>query len=137
MEKVRKRSKKRDAIWACISGTKTHPSAEWVYSQLKPQIPDLSLGTVYRNIHMFLEEGTISSVGVIGGLERFDADTSPHAHFICESCGAVLDLSDIEIPAALSGQAEAATGGRVSGCALSFTGRCKQCVTCDPGSEDH
>ena len=70
MEKIRKRSKKRDAILACICGTDCHPSAEWVYTQLKPQIPDLSLGTVYRNISMFREEGTIVSVGVVNGLER-------------------------------------------------------------------
>ena len=56
MERVRKRSKKRDAILACIRETDTHPSAEWIYTRLKPQIPDLSLGTVYRNLSMFREE---------------------------------------------------------------------------------
>lgn len=137
MERVHRRSRKRDAIWACISGTRTHPSAEWVFSQLKPQISDLSLGTVYRNIRMFLEEGTLVSVGVIDGLERFDADTSPHAHFICESCGAVLDVGEIEIPAALSGQAEAATGGCVNSCRLSFTGRCPKCATHDSCVKSH
>ena len=45
----RKHSKKRDAIYECLRNTTTHPSAEWVYAQLKPTIPDLSLGTVYRN----------------------------------------------------------------------------------------
>lgn len=128
MEKIRKRSKKRDAILACICGTDCHPSAEWVYTQLKPQIPDLSLGTVYRNISMFREEGTIVSVGVVNGLERFDGETRPHVHFICEDCGAVLDISAIEVPTELAALAEQATGGMVSDCRLTFCGRCKHCM---------
>ena len=66
----RKHSKKRDAIYECVRSTKTHPSAEWVYSRLKPEIPDLSLGTVYRNLAMFKQEGDIISVGTVGGLEH-------------------------------------------------------------------
>ena len=53
MEAPRKNSKKRAAILACLQNTKTHPTAEWIYQQLKPQIPDLSLGTVYRNLSLF------------------------------------------------------------------------------------
>lgn len=62
---VRKHSKKRDAILECVRSTKEHPTADWVYSQLKPSIPDLSLGTVYRNLASFKREGVISSVGAI------------------------------------------------------------------------
>ena len=50
---MQKKSRKRDAILACVCSTDTHPTAEWVYTQLKPDIPDLSLGTVYRNLAMF------------------------------------------------------------------------------------
>lgn len=132
MEKIRKRSKKRDAILACIRSTDIHPSAEWVYTQLKPQIPDLSLGTVYRNIHMFREEGTVVSVGVVDGLERFDGNTRPHVHFVCEGCGAVLDVGTIEVPMELTAQAEEATGGMVAACKLSFSGRCPKCKPHDP-----
>lgn len=53
MEPTRKRSKKRDAILSCLCSTDTHPSAEWIYHRLKPQIPDLSLATVYRNLALF------------------------------------------------------------------------------------
>ena len=44
---MQKKSRKRDAILACVCSTDTHPTAEWVYTQLKPDIPDLSLGPVY------------------------------------------------------------------------------------------
>ena len=83
MEPTRKRSKKRDAILSCLCSTDTHPSAEWIYHRLKPQIPDLSLATVYRNLALFQREGRIISVGVVQNLERFDANVHPHAHFIC------------------------------------------------------
>ena len=57
MERAIRHSKKREAILAALRGTTRHPSAEWLYRQLKPQHPDLSLGTVYRNLSFFLERG--------------------------------------------------------------------------------
>lgn len=128
MEATRKHSKKRDAILGCLSGTTSHPSAEWVYAQLKPQIPDLSLATVYRNIKLFCEEGALQSVGVINGLERYDANTAPHVHFVCTACGAVLDVPQLEIPDTLAAQAAAQLGGEVHSSQLSFRGVCKNCV---------
>ena len=58
---IQKKSRKRDAILACVCSTDTHPTAEWVYTQLKPDIPDLSLGTVYRNLAMFRREGIMGT----------------------------------------------------------------------------
>ena len=92
----RKYSRKREAILDLMKSTNTHPSAEWVYSTLKPQIPDLSLGTVYRNIAMFRDEGLIVSVATVDGQERFDADTTPHMHFICVDCGSVIDAGSLD-----------------------------------------
>jgi Fur family peroxide stress response transcriptional regulator len=88
----RKKSKKRDAILRTIRSTASHPGAKWIYDQLKPSIPDLSLGTVYRNIHLFREEGKVLSLGVVQGEERFDGQVSPHPHLVCCRCGKVLDL---------------------------------------------
>ena len=126
MERLRKHSKKRDAILECIAGTKCHPTAEWVYQQLKPDFPDLSLGTVYRNISMFKEEGVIQSIGVVNGLERFDFNTEPHTHFICTVCGQVLDLENVALPAAVL--EDAASGGIITSYQLLFTGTCAQCT---------
>lgn len=88
----RKHSKKRDAILTLIQSTTIHPGARWVYERLKPAIPDLSLGTVYRNLSIFTEEGTALSLGVIKGEERFDGVTCPHPHLVCTRCGRVADL---------------------------------------------
>ena len=127
MERARKHSRKRDAILDCIHGTKCHPTADWIYQQLKPEIPDLSLGTVYRNLSMFKDEGIIQSIGVVNGLERFSYNTEPHTHFICTHCHQVIDLEGIELPAETLGEAEARTGGAITGFQLQFSGQCGQC----------
>ena len=128
MAMLRKHSRKRDAILACLRSTTCHPTAEWVYQQLKPAIPDLSLGTVYRNLSMFKDEGLVISVGTVGGLERFDGNTIPHAHIVCESCGALLDAETIELPDELLAHVQQDTGCEIRRCQISFTGVCPNCL---------
>lgn len=89
---IQRYSKKREAILESLKGTKTHPSAEWIYLQLKPIYSDLSMGTVYRNLQQLKEERIIKSIATVKGNERYDYDISEHPHFICEKCGKVLDL---------------------------------------------
>ena len=122
-----KRFKKRDAILEYLRSTKAHPSAEMIYTDLKPQIPDLAIGTVYRNLTLFKEKGLIVSVGTVKGVERFDGNTDPHVHFFCTECGAVLDLTGLCVPEELNVAAAAETGGQVGTCQLTFTGVCRDC----------
>lgn len=126
MEKT-KHFRKRDAILTYLQGTKEHPSAEMVFSHLKPQIPDLSVGTVYRNLSLFKQQGLVSSVATVKGVERFDANTVPHVHFICEDCGAVIDLPQMHVPQELQQTAAGQIGGTVQTCQLSFSGLCRSC----------
>lgn len=127
MEPRTKHFKKREAILNCLRSTDTHPTAEWVHAQLRAEYPDISLGTVYRNLALFKEQGLITSLGTVGGVERFDANTDPHVHFICNGCHRVDDLPQMEIPAALSAEASRASGGSVQYCQLTFTGLCPEC----------
>ena len=127
MERTAKHFRKRDAILTCLRQTTVHPSAEWIYAQLKPEIPDLSLGTVYRNLSRFKEQGQIVSLGTVKGVERFDGNTAPHVHFICSECGGVLDLQGVAVPAELQSAVANTTGGEVTGCQLTFTGVCMGC----------
>ena len=128
MATTNKHFRKRDAILEYLRSTKAHPSAETIYTDLKQQIPDLAMGTVYRNLTLFKEQGLVSSVATVKGVERFDGNTNPHVHFICQSCDAVIDLMEMEVPQSLSQAAETACGGQVSECQLSFTGRCRGCT---------
>lgn len=127
MERTAKHFRKRDAILSCLRQTTEHPSADWVYAKLKPEIPDLALGTVYRNLSLFKDQGLIASLGTVGGVERFDGDITPHVHFICTGCHRILDLSQIQVPAELNTAADRASGGRVESCQLIFHGRCADC----------
>lgn len=96
MEKTTRYSKKREAILMALRDTVDHPTAEWLYQKLKPEHPDLSLGTVYRNLTLFREQGLVRSVGVVDGHERFDANPADHPHFVCKYCRAVIDIPAIE-----------------------------------------
>ena len=120
-------SKNREAILACLRGTKTHPTADWIYAQLKPDCPELSLATVYRNLNALKEQGKIRSVGIVNGQERFDAMTQPHPHAVCARCGAVIDLSGVPVPRELIDAVQAETGFSIREAVLQFTGLCPEC----------
>jgi len=128
MEKATKQFRKRNAILAYLQNSTAHPSAEMVFAGLKAQIPDLSLGTVYRNLSLFKQQGLATSVATVRGVERFDGNTMPHVHFICAQCDGVIDLVDMQVPESLKAVAESCCGGQVGECQLSFTGLCKDCL---------
>lgn len=133
MDATKKRFRKRDAILDYLRHTTAHPSAETIYTDLKAQIPDLAMGTVYRNLALFKEQGLIISVATVNGTERFDGNTCPHVHFICTDCGAVQDLGQVQIPQALRESAAASSGGQVFDCQLTFSGLCRECNTKNRG----
>ena len=128
MERTAKHFRKRDAILTCLRSTTVHPSADWIHEQLKAEHSDISLTTVYRNLSLFKEQGLIISLGTVNGVERFDGNTAPHVHYICEECGSVLDLRGIAVPEELNSAVAQTTGGQVYGCQLTFTGKCENCL---------
>ena len=129
MEATQKNFRKRNAILSYLQHTDAHPSAETIFADLKSEIPDLSIGTVYRNLALFKDKGMIISVGTVKGVERFDGNTEPHVHHLCTGCGRVTDLPNIRVPEELNQAAAAQAHGTVSACQLSFTGTCAECAT--------
>lgn len=128
MERTTRYSKKREAILNALRQSDAHPSAEWLYHTLKATHPDLSLGTVYRNLLFFQQQGAIQSVGVVNGQERFDAVTTPHSHFVCTCCGAVIDLHKIPMDASLTQAVQKQYGFQVERHELTFYGKCQACM---------
>ncbi len=128
MENLRKRSKKRDAILGCLQSRSDHPSADQIFRMLKPQLPELSLGTVYRNLGILVQDGLIASAGQIGGQERYEARTDPHSHFVCRSCGRMLDLELPDLVRELYGEIEYSFGCVPEGHSLTITGLCAECA---------
>ena len=78
-----KRSRQREMIKSFLMGRKDHPTADVIYSNLKQQDPNLSLGTVYRNLTLLSDMGEILRLRVGDGVDHFDADTPEHYHFVC------------------------------------------------------
>ena len=128
MESLGKQFRKRNAILECLRNTHEHPSAEMVHAMLQPEHPDISLATVYRNLSLFKTQGLIQSLGMIHGIERFDADTRPHVHFVCNCCSAIQDLHQMDAPQRLCSEAAQHIGGQVDSCQLMFFGTCRDCL---------
>lgn len=120
-------SRKRQAIYELLLSTDAHPSAEWLYNSLKPTYPDLSLGTVYRNLKLLESNGSVKSVAVVDGCERYDARMTPHSHFVCKSCGRVLDVFFTESMNDITEKAYIDGAKKVDSYNLIFYGICNEC----------
>lgn len=89
---LQKNSKQRTAILNFLKDRKDHPTADYIYQEIRNQIPNISLGTVYRNLSLLAENGQILRLSCNDKSDHFDANIEPHYHFICHSCGCVKDF---------------------------------------------
>lgn len=121
-----KHSKQRDMIKDFLMTRKDHPTADVVYMNVRQQNPNISLGTVYRNLTLLADIGEIARLRVGDGVDHFDADTSPHYHFICQECDCVIDLEMDSIEGIVN-TAASNFGGEVMGHVTYFYGKCPNC----------
>lgn len=126
-------SRQRTALLDLLRSTKSHPTASWLYDRLKATFPDLSLGTIYRNLSMLADRGVVRVLRSGSAFDRFDADTSEHYHVVCEVCGKVEDV-DLAVDSTLDARAEEASGYRISTHRLDFIGICPACREKNTGS---
>ncbi|MEG1930283.1 MAG: transcriptional repressor [Anaerovorax sp.] len=87
-----KYSRQKQMIEQTVKDNPVHLTAEEVYGLLKPENPNLSLGTVYRNLNKLVENGTISKLTMSSGGDRFDGMVEEHSHVICNKCGKIFDI---------------------------------------------
>ena len=92
-EKTIRNSRQRTLVFDALKASHEHPSAEEIYLAVKEQMPDISLGTVYRNLNLLEQMRMVNRIhtGVSG--DRFDAVVSEHPHIICTKCGRVADIA--------------------------------------------
>ena len=121
-----RKSQQRDRILQILQKTNSHPTADWIYSKLKEEIPDLSLGTVYRNLKVLMEQGHIQKLPFGSTFDRFEAKIAPHYHLVCEKCGTVIDF---EMPEYLdiNQKAEKMSSFKISRHRIDFFGLCENC----------
>ena len=122
---LRRSTRQRRLVLEAVIETKTHPTAEWVYEAVRRAMPRVSLGTVYRNLQVLVEEGKLKSF-VRDGLHHYDADLDPHDHFACERCGMLLDIP--RATESLPGERRLKSQGYlISGRTLEYHGLCRKC----------
>ena len=123
---MKRHSEKRDAILNCLRQTKVHPTAEWIYQKLKPEYPNLSLGTVYRNLDQLAKDGEIQKLEMPDGPDCFDHRLQRHYHAKCSRCGRVFDI-EMDYMEDLAHRVKDAYGFAIDGHNLVFTGICPTC----------
>lgn len=119
-------SRQREAIWNFLKDRKDHPTADFIYRQIRTEYPSISLGTVYRNLMLLKRLGRLQVIDVGDGTAHFDPNPVMHDHFVCKVCHSVLD---IEIPErdAVGENAARHFDGRITGYSAVFYGVCGNC----------
>jgi len=120
-----RKSKQKQAVLRVLNGTTSHPTAKWIYEEVKQEIPDISLGTVYRNLKLLKREGKVLELDFTT-LGRFDGNIYNHYHFRCERCGGMFDV-DEPVDKLIDDRVAQKTGFKVTYHRLEFRGLCKDC----------
>ena len=123
---MRKYSRQREAICEYLGSRKDHPTADMVFQAVRQVYPKISLGTVYRNLNLLVEQGQALRLDCGDGVDHFDGDTRPHYHFSCQKCGCVMDLEMDPIDH-IDQIAGAGFDGEIQGHQVLFYGLCPKC----------
>ncbi|MBN2031487.1 transcriptional repressor [bacterium] len=127
VEKKLKTSRQRNLILCVIRSTHCHPTADWIFERARKDMPNISLGTIYRNLNLLRDEGKIQELRFGNSVSRYDGDLRSHYHVRCMECGEVVDVPHI-VPLVSSQQVEELTGYRIHKHRLEFTGLCPDCL---------
>ncbi len=123
-----KYSRQRAAIKEYLSHTLEHPTADTVYLHIKEEFPNISLGTVYRNLNLLADMGDAIKISTPDGGDRFDGHVNPHYHVVCRSCGKVSDLElDEQHIQEVNKLADRCFEGTILSHTTLFYGICREC----------
>ena len=122
-----KYSRQRESIKEYLNQSYDHPTADAVYMHVKQKYPNISLGTVYRNLNLLADLGEAIKITTAYGGDRFDGHTQPHYHFCCSSCGRVIDL-ELEQLSYVNEEAAKNFDGVIESHSMIFYGTCGDCA---------
>lgn len=122
-----KYSRQRESIKEFLSNRHDHPTADIVYENIKLIFPNISLGTVYRNLGLLCDLGEIRKITAGDGKEHYDGNLEPHNHFICQKCGRLIDMP-AHIPDYNPVISAENFNGKIEGHTIFFFGTCDQCL---------
>ncbi|NPA13287.1 MAG: transcriptional repressor [Aquificae bacterium] len=121
----RRNTQQRKVILDILRSTNTHPTADWIYEKARQYIPNISLGTVYRNLKILKDEGLIIELND-GKQSRFDGRVDRHFHFKCLSCNRIFDIETTDV-VSINEEKLKEEGYHITGYEISFTGLCSHC----------
>lgn len=125
---VLKYSRQRESIKNYLLTTREHPSADVIYLHVKEEFPNISLGTVYRNLKLLTDLGEVVKIPSPDGIDRFDSFVQPHNHFFCTCCRRILDLDlSMEEITRLNQAAAESFDGQIESSNTIFYGKCSDC----------
>ena len=127
MATLRRNSRQRMLVYDAVKASHEHPNAEEVYQVVKQRLPDISLGTVYRNLNLLEEMGQLRRIHTGIGGDRFDAVITAHPHLICTRCGGVFDLN-LDISQLLQSAKGVEGSFQVEDCKVLVQGVCEDCL---------
>lgn len=120
-------TRQRAMIYDSLMRTHGHPSPEEIYEQVRKQIPTISLATVYKTLHTFIESGLLRELSLHHGSLRVDTHQHPHHHLVCTECKSVFDLEEDALkPAKVIGKIP--KGFRVQRMSVEIHGVCADCT---------
>jgi Fur family transcriptional regulator, ferric uptake regulator len=123
-----RKTKQREVILKVLNQHMDHPSADTIYEEVREFLPRISLGTVYRNLDIMSESGTIMKLETGGSIKRFDPVTGSHPHFRCLKCGTIEDLPiDLNESFKAGTIKEWALGRDIQNLNIEYTGLCTEC----------
>lgn len=122
-----KYSRQRECIKNFLLSRYDHPTADTIYINVKKEFPNISLGTVYRNLALLTDLGEIIKI-TTDGPDRFDAHVDPHSHFICRKCHGILDIY-IENENFINEETQKDFPGQIEGYTIQYYGLCRDCLT--------
>ena len=131
-----KYSRQRESIKEFLMTRTDHPTADVVYHHLREVYPNISLGTVYRNLSLLADLGEIQKIHTGDGADRFDGQVHQHYHDVCTRCHKVMDL-DMDYLSQIEQEAATHFQGRILGHVTNFYGICEECLEAEtkvPGS---
>ena len=123
-----KYSRQRESIKEFLRSRTDHPTADTVYENLRQIYPNISLGTVYRNLSLLSDIGEIRKLTNFGSADRYDGRVAPHSHFMCTRCNRVIDMQSDSLNGILEQAAAEFIHGKVFDVDASFYGICKECL---------
>lgn len=122
-----RKTKQRDLILKTLRGTKTHPTADWIYEEVKKEMPNISLGTVYRNLGTLRDLGEIMELNYGSKYSRYDGNPKNHYHFVCTECEKVIDIEGIPVDKSLDKKVAEENNVEVFFHRTEFYGLCEEC----------